>query len=317
MRPVGVKIIVSLLIIWFSLVGLSHVYDFALDKNCNIKASYIQNTKIDADVLIHGPCEPLWMIYPKLLDMNSGLRSYNLALAHSDFADNYLHLYLYLKNNKAPKIMFLFVTPESVDSKKYNTFHTYRFAPYVGDPVVDSVLQENDSAYFRWTKIPFMKYAYYGNNVNFDVIQGLKHYFTHKTIPRFADGYEPPFYRVWDNHFEEFMKLYPQGYLFDWDPLREKYLRKTIELSHQHGIRIILYESPVLQESLDFQSNRDEVVNRIRGVASEYGVQYVQFQDMEMAKSRKYYTSPLNTSIEGARIFTDSLGKYIKNVVLK
>lgn len=317
MKSIVIKIILSILIIWLSLMGLSHLYDFALDNNCNIKASYIQNTKIDADILIHGPCEPLWMVYPKLLDINSGLRSYNLALAHSDFADNYLHLYLYLKNNKAPRIMFLFVTPESVDSKKYNTFHTYRFAPYVGDPLVDSVLQENDRAYFMWTQIPFMKYAYYGNHVNFDMVQGLKHYFTHKTVPRFADGYEAPFFRIWDNHFEEFMKIYPKGYTFDWDPLREKYLRKTIELSHQHGIQIILYESPVLLESLPYQLNRNEVVNRIRGIASEYGVKYVQFQDMEMAKSRKYYTSPLNTSIEGARIFTDSLGKYIKNIVLR
>lgn len=316
MKTIFIKILLSILIIWLSLIGLSHLYDFALDKNCNIKSSYIQNAKIDADVLIHGPCEPLWMIYPKLLDRQSGVKSYNLALSHSDFADNYLHLYLYLKNNKAPKYLFLFVTPESMDNK-YNTFHTYRFAPYIGDTLVDSVLNENDTEYFKWTMIPFMKYAYYSSYINFDVIQGLKHYYNHKTIPRFADGYEPPFFRVWDNHLEEFIKIYPNGYEFKWDSLREKYLRRIIELSQQHGIKIILYESPVLEESFAFQPNRNEVVNRIRKVASEYGVSYVQFEGMEMAKSRKHFTSPLNTSIEGSRVFTDSLGKYIKNILLK
>jgi hypothetical protein len=316
LKTTFIKILFSIGIIWLSLIGLSQVYSFALSKNCNIKASYIQSQHIDATILIHGPCEPLWMIYPKLLDRHTGIKSYNLALSHSDFADNYLHLYLYLKLNKAPKYLFLFVTPESMDYK-YNTFYTYRFAPYIGDSVIDSVVMENDSAYFMWTKAPFMKYAFYSSNINFDVLQGLKHYRINKTIPRFADGYEPPFHRVWDNHLDAFIKLYPNGYLFQWGNLREKYLRKIIELSQQHGVRVILYESPVLKEALAYQPNRTEVVNRIRGIASEYGVEYVQFEGMEMANSRKYFTSALNTTIEGSRIFTDSLGGYIKTLVQK
>jgi hypothetical protein len=309
------KIIVSLLIIWLSAIGLNQLYDFALAQNCNIKTSYIQKQKINADILIHGPCEPLWMIYPKVLDSYTGVKSYNLALSHSDFADNYLHLYLYLKNNKAPQYLFLYVTCESMDYK-YNTFHTYRFAQYVGDSVVDLVLKENDSAYYKWTKIPFMKYAYYSNNINFDVLQGLKHYYTHKTSPLFADGYEPPYQRVWDNHFDNFIQLYPKGYEFQWGLLREKYLRKIIELAQSKNIKVILYESPVLQEALNYQPNRPEIVAKIKSVASEYGVNYVQFQNMKMAKHRKYYTSALNTSMEGAQIFTDSLGKYIKMELL-
>ncbi len=297
------------------MLGLSRAYDFALAQNCNIKTSYVQNGGIDARILIHGPCEPFWMIYPKLLDMHTGVKSYNLALSHSDFADNYLRLYLYLKNNKPPEYLFLYVTSESMDLN-YNAFHTYRFSSYIGDPVVDSVVKENDRSYFMWTKIPFMKYAYYNNNVNFDALQGLKHYSEHKTAPRFPDGYEPPFHRVWDNHWEEFIQLYPKGYKFKWAPMREKYLKKTIELCQERGIKIILYESPVLKESLAFLPNRKEVINRIRKIASGYGVEYIQFENMEMANSRKYYTSTLNTSMEGARIFTDSLGKYIKNEVL-
>jgi len=169
------KILVSLVVIWFVLVGLSKLYDFALLHNTNIKAAYVQKTKIEADILIHGPCEPLWMISPKTLDKQTGLRSYNLSSSHSDFADNYLHLYFYLKNNKAPKYLFLYATPESMDPK-YNTFNTYRFAAFVDDPVVDSVIKENDPAYYQWTKIPFMKYAYYSNKINFDALTGLKIY---------------------------------------------------------------------------------------------------------------------------------------------
>jgi hypothetical protein len=306
-----IKIAASLFIITLALYLLSALYGFALKQNRNIKASFVQKERVDADVLIHGPCEPLWMVSPGQLDKKTGLRSYNLALSHSDFADNYLHLYFYLKANKAPRVLFLYVTPESMD-RSYNTFNTYRFAPYVGDPEVDTVLKENDPEYYRWSRFPFMRYAYYNNRINFEVLQGIKHYLTGRKKPHFADGYEPPLQIVWDNHMEELMQLYPEGYRFKWDALREKYLKKTITLALKNNIRVYLYESPVLKESLHLQPNRGEIIRRIRSIAGEYGIKYVQFSDMEIAGSRDYFMSALNTNLKGSAIFNDSLGNYIK-----
>ena len=304
-----------MIITLLALSGLSRLYDFALHHNANLKAAHVQNTKMDVELLIHGPCEPLWMISPAILDVQTGIKSYNLSLSHSDFADNYLHLYFYLKNSKAPKYLFLYVTPESMDLS-YNTFNTYRFASFMNDPVVDSVVQECDPAYYKWIRIPFMKYAFYSNNINFDAVQGLKHYFSGRRAPYYTDGYEPPLQRVWDNHLEEFIHLYPKGYNFEWDALREKYLRKTIALAQKYGIRVYLYESPVLKEAMPYQPNRQEITEKIRNIASEYGIRYVQFDDMKIAESRKYFMSTLNTNLEGSRIFTDSLGKFIKKEVI-
>jgi hypothetical protein len=292
------------------------MYDFALRHNANIKAAYVQNVKIDADILFHGPCEPLWMISPGMLDKITGKRSYNLALSHSDFADNYLHLYFYLENNKAPEYLFLYVTPESMDSA-YNTFNTYHFAPFLDDPVVDSVVQECDPDYFKWTFVPFMKYAYYNSKVNFNALQGLKHYLTDRTTPHYADGYEPPIQIKWDNHLEEFIQLYPHGYNFEWNKTREKYFCRIIEMAKEHGIDIYLYESPVLKEAIPFQPNREGIVNKIKTIALKYDVSYVQFENMKIAESRKYFMSTLNLNFEGSRIFTDSLGNYINSEILK
>ncbi len=304
------KILLTVLLLLLLLTGMSKLYDFALHQNCNLKASFVQNTKVDADVLFHGPCEPLWMISPAQIDPVIKMKSYNLALSHSDFADNYLHLYFYLKNNKAPKYLFLYVTPESMD-KKYNTFNTYRFASYMTDSCVNQVVRDCDSAYYKWSELPFMKYAYYSNKINFDVIQGLKHYYTHRTLPHFADGFEPPIQIKWDNHLEEFIQLYPHGYTFVWNAQREKYLRKTIELALQHHIKVYLYESPVLKEAIPYQPNRTEMVNKIKAVAAAYHIPYVQFENMKIAESRTYFMSTLNTNLEGSRIFADSLAKFI------
>lgn len=315
MKAIG-KIAIALFLLAIVLVNLEGFYDMGIVFNVNNKASYVTRGNVNADILIHGPCEPLWMISPAQLDKHTGLRSYNLALSHSDFADNYLHLYLYLLNNKAPRLMFLYVTPESMDSL-YNTFNTYRFAAFVGEPAVDSVLKECDPDFYRWTDIPFMKHAYFNSKLNFEALQGFKHFFTGREVPHFPDGYEPPIQIVWDNHLEEFMKLYPEGYRFKWNALREKYLRKTIRLAQENNIKVYLYESPVLKEAIKTQPNRQEIIERIRKLANEYGADFVQFEDMEIANSREYYMSPLNTNLKGSAIFNDSLAHFIKNECLK
>jgi hypothetical protein len=96
------KIGIIVFMVFIVLIFLDKIYTFGLRHNQNIK---IVNTSLhpkNAEILAHGPCEPLWMICPAMLDSLTNVPSYNLALSHSDFADNYLHLYFYLKKNRAP-----------------------------------------------------------------------------------------------------------------------------------------------------------------------------------------------------------------------
>lgn len=311
----GGRIMITLLSLWLSLLGLEKVYDFLLTKNKNLKLTNIQSSPPSSDLLIHGPCEPLWMLSPALLDAQTGISSYNLALSHSDFADNYLHLYQYLKYNKAPTYLLLYVTPESFD-KNYNTFNSYRFAPYLSDSIVSEVVKENDPAYFKWTFIPFMKYAYYNNKFNFNVAQGLVYFLKHRKEAYYPDGFEPPTKRAWGNHNADFVKLYSENTVFKLDSIREKYLLKCIRLAKQNKIRVYLYESPVLFESLSSQTNRNDMLSKIKNIADSEQVSFIQFDNLPMAKEKKYFISTLNFNIMGVKIFNDSLAKYIrKNII--
>jgi len=313
---ITIKVITVLFALWGSLMILETVYDFGLMHNQNIKLSAISNSPPSVPLLIHGPCEPLWMISPALLDPHTGITSYNLALSHSDFADNYLHLYLYLKHNKAPRYLLLYVTPESLD-RSFNTFNSYRFAPYLSDSVVRATVKENDPDYFRWCSFPFMKYAYYNNKFSFDVLQGFKHYLTGRTKAYYPDGFEPPAKRAWGNHAGDFADLYHNASIFIWDTLREKYLVKTLQLAKSRGIKVYLYESPVLFESLASQLNRDQVIAKIRLLAQEQSVSFIQFDQLPMAKQKEYFVSTLNFNMAGVKIFNDTLGKYIRTCILK
>jgi hypothetical protein len=310
------KISISIVILLLICVGFEKLFSFLIKQNMNLKISYVQKEKVDADILIMGSCEPLWMISPKIIEKKTALKTYNLSLSHSDFSDVFLSFYLYLKNNKSPQYVFLFVTPESID-ENYNMFHSYFFSPYIGDRIIDSVVKEMDPEYFKYTNIPFLKYAYYNNNVNFAAFQGFKHFIQNKKTPYHVDGYEIPNQMNWDNHFAIFMKQNPNGWKYKWSGKREKYLRKTIALAQKNQIKIYLFESPLLNEIKPFQLNRKACLDKIELLAKDYKTDYLLFDTMQIANSKKYFMSPLITNVKGSDLFTNMFGNYICDNIIK
>ena len=316
MKSLIFKILISFIIVGVLLQLLSTVCEFGLQHNCNLKTSYIQKGTINADILFLGPCQVEWIIQPALIEKNTQLTTYNLGLTHANFADNYLNLYLYLQHNKSPKYLFLYVSPESMDLK-FNMFNTYSFASSLGDSTVKNVIQEYDNDYFKWSIIPFMQYAYYSNNIYFEAIQGLIQYKNKQHNPYYKDGFTPPLFLNKPSHSNEYISIYPSGYSFLWNTQREKYLRKTIELALQKNIRIYLYESPIVKEALKDVKNREDIINRIKKLASEYEISYLQFENADIANSGRNYLSTVIPTIEASAIFSDSLGKYISHVIEK
>jgi len=302
--------------IFCCIVVLQFIFSFGIKHNLNIKASYVSSHKINADVLILGPCEPLWMVAPNIITKKTKLSCYNLANSHSDFADNYLHLHLYLQNNKTPEYLLLFVTPESFDLN-YNTFYSYRFSSFLNDTVIANTVKECDKGFYNLTKIPFMRYAYYSHQTFFNVLQGWKHYLTKKTLPYYADGFEPPAKIVWDNHYENLKKKYPKGYSFTFDSLREKYLYKTLLLCKEKHIKVIMYESPILRETTANQPNRADFIQQINFIAKNMDFPFISFQNLPMAEDKKQYLSPMVTTLQGSYQFSDTLAGYLNSFLKK
>jgi len=303
-------LILSLLLLLF---GMEKCYDFFLMKNVNLKSSYVNTHKIDADVLFLGPCEPLWMMDPDLFQKYTGLKAYNLSTVHANFAENQLMLELYLRANKRPKYLFLYVTGESVDGT-FNVFNTYNFPQFIGyhRSFIKSIVQAQDSSYIYHEFFPFLKYAYYNDFVNFNAFQGLKHFLAGRSIPYFPNGYVRPHGIVWDGRLERFEKEHPKGYTFKWAPEEYGYLLDLLEMGYRNDIQIILYESPMLNEIKPFLLNRDEIKNKISNFAGEYGnnVPYWVFDTMKISDSRDYFFSILNTNNKGSAIFNKTFADY-------
>ena len=304
----GLTLIALVLCLFF----FEKLFDFGIKHNLNLKLSYVSSHKLDAQLLVLGPCEPLWMVSPEILTKQTQLSCYNLANSHSDFADNYLHLDIYLKNNKAPRYLLMYVTPESFDTN-YNTFYSYRFSAFLNDVVVSKTVAECDKNFYKWSGVPFLKYGYYSHQTCFLALQGWKHYFSKKQSPYYPDGFEPPAKIVWDNHYDNLKKLYPKGYTLTWSALREKYLQKIIDLCKEKKIEIIFYESPILKEVSDYQYNRVLYVEKINEIANRNGINFLQFENTSWAKNREYFISPMVTTLKGSYLFSYKLGNRLKS----
>jgi hypothetical protein len=308
----GYKLGVIVIAFILCLFVFQKLFDFGIKHNLNLKLSYVSSQKIDAELLILGPCEPLWMVSPEILTRQMQLSCYNLASSHSDFADNYLHLSVYLKHNKAPKTLLLYVTPESFDTN-YNTFYSYRFSAFLNDTLVSGTVAECDKNFYKWSDVPFMKYGYYSHQTCFLAIQGWKHYFAKKKDPYYPDGFEPPAKIVWDNHYDNIKKLYPKGYRLGWSALREKYLQKIIRLCKEKEIKVIFYESPILKEISDYQVNRVLYVEKINEIAAQSNIEFLQFENVDWARDRAYFISPMVTTLKGSYLFSYVLANRLKS----
>lgn len=328
------KILWSILIVVVLLFALDGTFSFFIQENRNIKLSNVSKGRLDYDILFHGPCEPLFTIDASRIDSMIGTNSYNYALRHTDFADNYLHLYLYLKKNKAPKQVYLYVTPESFDVR-FNSFHSYRFAPYLDDSIVAKVVEEMDPNYYQKTWFPFMRFAYYNSYKTFDAIQGVKHYWKEKKDPYFKDGfiahpdnqyfsredgYIAPEHLVYAANYDVseisdsslYYELYENRQTFEWDTLRVNYLEKIFELCSQKEVELILYESPPYQGAIDDQPNRDEFLARTDSLAKKYNSKYIVMDNLKLSEDKSNFVCPLILSIKGTSPFLKAFSDTVK-----
>jgi hypothetical protein len=148
--------------------------------------------------------------------------------------------------------------------------------------------------------------------VNFNFVQGVKHFFSRREIPYFPDGFVPPHDVTWDNKFERFVHKYPKGRIFAWNPLEVKYLEDIFRQAHEHGIKVILYESPMLNEMKPYVLNRDEIKNKISKFGEAHGAPYWIFDTLKISGSREYFFSVLTTNEKGRPVFSKSFGEYFK-----
>ena len=308
-----VKIIFSLLIAAGILWLLEKAFRFGLYHNRNYKISYIQKHQINADLLIQGPCQGEYTIDPLVIEKYVGLKGYNLALAHASFADNYIYLVKYINTQKKPKVVLLYVTPDSFAENGTNTFLAYQFAAFIKDAEVKSVVEDFDRSFLKVSNIPFLSYSYYSNFVFYKALAGWKDYLTGQNESLWPTGYNAPVHEY--TSYKHYTELSPKDGVFIWSKQMEKYFLKIDSLLKDKGIELVVYESPIYYQSMQSQKNRNNFLKRIDSLCLNNNIPFIRFDTLSLSKNRRYFFNSYNTTLEGNAIFNPIFGQMLRDTL--
>lgn len=296
------KTVIAAFIIILTLWSMEKLYDFLLSNNLYIKQSYILKKKINADILILGNCIPSTTLNPKDIEQVTHLKTYNLAQDHSNITDNYLSYHIYLKKNKPAKYIILYLGPETFDNS-LNKFNTFRFANFLDDSIVSNTIKKSDLNFYKWYKIPFIKYGFYNNQIHFNALQGAYHFLTKRDRILSENGY------LQQNENDPFLPTYQTGYKFKWDKQQEKQLLILNRLALKSNTKLIFYESPMYIKKKSDLPNRTEILLKIEMLAKKLNRPYFRIKNSSFSKSN-FRT---NVKLKGAAKinFNKKLAKFL------
>lgn len=284
---------VVVLVIW----GLGELSDITERKESKNKFSDFYQQEEDYDVLFLGSSHVLNGVFPMELWKDYGIVSYNLSGHGSRMAMNYWILKNALEYTM-PELVVLDCCMLSLDEKIGTIDQLHMSTDHIPyskmkvdmiQDLVDDSEKQND---FLW------KFSIYHNRWN------------ELTTKDFNGEYSPE--KGAESRIavavSEAIEPYNDSYRMEGENISTEYLRKTIELCEEQGIKILLTYIP-------FPGNAgwQPEMNRAGDIAKEYGINYLDFYTLmeQINPNTDYYDKNAHMNPSGARKITEYLGQYI------
>lgn len=275
------------------------------------KTSYVINTKaLTYDYVAGGSSRVHNNFNTHIFDSITKTNGFNIAFSGSALAENYVTLYLFLKNGNKTKNYLLQVEDNFLADPKKNfsyPFHDYLFMSQIGDPKVSEAFMNSVPIlkFYIWKYIPFIKYAEFNNYYK------LKYFILpSKTDAKMIDlkGYE----RLEKKHVDGFPKekYEPIEKESEIDPVNIYYLNEIVSLCKENNIRIILYSSPIFSQAYN-SYNSTRLHSALLNYCTSKKIPYFDFIEEDKYKADYFYDDTHLNSI-GTDMFTAQLADSLK-----
>jgi hypothetical protein len=281
------------------------------------KPSYIINCKNkNFDYVVGGSSRVHNNFNTPLFDSLCQINGFNIGYGGSALSQNYLTLYMFLKNgNKIRNYLQQVEDDFLMDPKKAFTypFQDYFFMPYIGDENVDNCYKRNVSLtkFYLWKYIPFVKYAEFNNYYSLKKIAApIK---IDSSIFKFK-GYN----KLEIDHVKEFpAKFYKKADKKNFvDESNIFYLNKIRDLCAHNGINFIIYSSPLYKKKY-IANNQIELHTALINYVTKNKIKYFNFMlDKRYEYDSLFYDETHLNSI-GTDLFTAQLSDSLKNILKK
>lgn len=294
-----------------------YIFNFFYEKKAKSiyinKPSYVISCKdLYFDYIVGGSSRVENNFNTACFDSICGVKGFNIGYSGSALAQNYLTLYMFLKNGNKTKNYLLQVEDNFlIDPKKSFSypFQDYFFMPHIGDSIVDNCYKQNVPLYkfFIWKTIPFLKYTEFKNYYT------LNNLFKASTVDSSifkTKGYS----KLNINHKKGFPLKSYQNITKEVpvDEVNIFYLDKIKDLCKKNNINFIIYSSPVYKDSYLAYKPKNlhkALINYI----SVNNIKYFDFMLDEKFNGSAFFLDETHLNAQGTDIFTKQLAATIKN----
>jgi hypothetical protein len=305
LKPLSILFFIFAGLLW----GLQWMYDTCTLHNLNIKPMYVATHTINADFVMVGSSNTLYMVDAEQLANENHIPAYNLAANHASFRENYASFYLYLLHNKAPKYLIIGVSP--VDLKiAGSVFHPYLFLPFIADTCVHRISDKEQPIPILLQHIPFGRYAYYNTYTHYQAWQGLWHWVSGKQRPYYANGTQPiPTHNRGFIEFEEFIKGQAHKIPYSWTTKNDADLTALISLALQHNTQPVVVNLPYWRGIDDNFEGKIAADRHIAILSAQNKALYWNYDTLSICSNKDYFTSVFHANAAGSMIFTRVLAQ--------
>jgi hypothetical protein len=285
-----------------------------LDHKTNKRAWTIKQRNQKFDFAVLGSSRAYGSFDMAQLKLLTNKSCINLGANGSGYVDNYLSLYLFLKNNNKIDTLFLQVDIYSLNSKNSfsNAFHTYQFLPYWKDSLVREGLSPflNKKELAVWNSVPPIRYFKYNKYFSpKEVVRRYRLRNTNSPFDKLLGG--PSNHSKDESEQDNFIIKSTRSRSFD--DLDIEYLNKIIALSMNNNIKVIAYKAPELLTHQQSISNYSDLSDRIDSILKTHNILYIK-PDRNIESVDKNFANPTHLSQIGRSEFTPYFAERITNI---
>lgn len=315
MKNIAIPIIKFFLISLFFCLILDQLFTFLIKKNHDFKPSKVVSGTINADIIFQGPSNTLQSINSVLITKQTNYSCYNLGCIGADYDDNIALLHLYLSNNKLPLVIIRQFMPRYFHTKNSLSFHSFLYTPFVNDPFIESILKRRTPLLYNIRQIPLIKYSLYNRQIVNEVLKGGIQLIKGSNEVNFTEGFQPKI-ASWDiQHYQKFIKDFPDGYNIELDTIALKSYVKYIKLTKKYNVPLIIISPPVYQPYKKYELNRSKILDLMDSICENHSVPFYRMENIEMQLDSSNFWNMTHVNLKGANLYSLYLSKFLKNTL--
>jgi hypothetical protein len=257
--------------------------------------------RIDAEILISGSSRAVFHYDPRIIEACTGKKTYNIGRDGCQLDEQLALFKAYLRHNRKPEYLIQNLDAFNLRANDGVSDDLSVLAWLHEDELYNNALSHRRyfMSYRCFPLIGFLRHGAMKPSV--EALFGL----TNGGVR--VSGFFPQD-KTWNDDFEKFRKLHPNGVTWPINPEGRRTLEGILEVCRQNDISVILVFSPEYKELQNLTANRREIISAFREISAEFRVPFWDYSQDPISSERDCFYNSSHLNRKGATAFSELVG---------